>query len=91
MSYDVTFIFFILYHQFPDGESESDYVFVFQNPQHLKYKFQIKGKHKICMLLLIQVISFHYTPTAGQLPYDVHLAAKRGCREHTNSQHKSQI
>lgn len=57
--------------KFPDGESESDYVFVFRNPQHLKYKFQIKGKHKI-----------------WQLPYDVHLAAKRGCREHTNSQHK---
>ena len=34
----------------PDGESESDYVFVCENPQELIVKFPLKGKHKIWKL-----------------------------------------
>ncbi|KAK2186526.1 hypothetical protein NP493_197g02014 [Ridgeia piscesae] len=36
--------------QFPDGESESPFVFVCSQPQELIVKFPIKGKHKICKL-----------------------------------------
>lgn len=36
--------------KYPDGESESDYVFVCENPQELIVKFHVKGKHKIWKL-----------------------------------------
>jgi hypothetical protein len=36
--------------KFPDGESESLYVFVCQNPHSLRVKFPIKGSHKIWRL-----------------------------------------
>ena len=36
--------------QLPDGESESPYVFVCENPQKLAIKFPIKGQHKIWKL-----------------------------------------
>lgn len=36
--------------QCPDGESESPFVFVVENPQELTVKFPIKGKHKIWKL-----------------------------------------
>ncbi|KAK2718806.1 hypothetical protein QYM36_005971 [Artemia franciscana] len=35
---------------FPDGESESPYVFVCENPQELKVKFPVKGAHKLYKL-----------------------------------------
>lgn len=34
--------------QYPEGESESDYVFIVENPQELTVKFPIKGNPKIC-------------------------------------------
>lgn len=37
--------------QYPDGESESPYVFICQNPQQLFVKFPLSGKHKICEFL----------------------------------------
>lgn len=36
--------------RFPEGESESPYVFVCQNPQEMVIKFPIKGQHKIFKL-----------------------------------------
>lgn len=36
--------------QFPEGESDSPYVFVCENPQEMIIKFPIKGKHKIYKL-----------------------------------------
>lgn len=36
--------------QYPDGESESPYVFVCENPREMVFKFPIKGEHKIFML-----------------------------------------
>ena len=36
--------------KYPNGESESDYVFVCENPQELIIKFHVKGKHKIWRL-----------------------------------------
>lgn len=36
--------------KFPEGESESPYVFVCQNPQEMILKFPIKGQHKIFKL-----------------------------------------
>lgn len=35
---------------YPDGESNSAYVFVCENPHQLAVKFPIKGKHKIWRL-----------------------------------------
>lgn len=34
-------------NQFPDGESESPYVFICENPRELVVRFPLKGKHKI--------------------------------------------
>jgi hypothetical protein len=34
--------------QCPQGESESDYVFVTEHPQELVVKFPVTGQHKIC-------------------------------------------
>lgn len=36
--------------EFPEGESESPYVFVCENPQQLAVKFPVKGEHKIWKL-----------------------------------------
>lgn len=36
--------------EFPEGESESPYVFVCENPQQLTVKFPVKGQHKIWKL-----------------------------------------
>ena len=36
--------------EFPEGESESPFVFVCENPQQLTVKFPIKGQHKIWKL-----------------------------------------
>lgn len=36
--------------EFPEGESESPYVFVCENPQQLTVKFPVKGEHKIWKL-----------------------------------------
>ena len=33
---------------YPDGESNSPYVFVCTNPQELLVKFPMQGQHKIC-------------------------------------------
>lgn len=33
---------------YPDGESESPFVFICDNPQELSIRFPIKGMHKIC-------------------------------------------
>jgi hypothetical protein len=37
--------------QHPNGESESPYVFVCENPHELFFKFPNKGQHKICKFL----------------------------------------
>jgi ribosomal protein S15P/S13E len=37
---------------YPDGESESPFVLICENPQELPVKFPIKGQHKICKLNL---------------------------------------
>jgi len=34
--------------QYPDGESDSDYVFICENPQELLFKMPMRGLHKIC-------------------------------------------
>uniref|UniRef100_UPI00358EF0F1 activating signal cointegrator 1 n=1 Tax=Myxine glutinosa TaxID=7769 RepID=UPI00358EF0F1 len=36
--------------QFPDGESDSPFLFICENPQELRLKFPIKGQHKIWKL-----------------------------------------
>ena len=36
--------------QFPDGESESPYVFICENPQEMVIRFPMKGEHKIYKL-----------------------------------------
>ena len=36
--------------QYPNGESESPYVFICENPHELFVKFPNKGQHKICKL-----------------------------------------
>lgn len=36
--------------EFPEGESESPYVFICENPQQLALKFPVKGQHKIWKL-----------------------------------------
>lgn len=36
--------------EFPEGESESPFVFICENPQHLAVKFPVKGQHKIWKL-----------------------------------------
>lgn len=36
--------------EYPDGESESPYVFICTNPRELLFKFPMKGKHKIYKL-----------------------------------------
>jgi hypothetical protein len=36
--------------KYPDGESDSPYVFICENPHELAVKFPIKGKHKIWKL-----------------------------------------
>lgn len=36
---------------YPNGESESPYVFICSNPQELPVKFPISGAHKICKWL----------------------------------------
>lgn len=34
--------------QFPDGESDSDFVLICENPQELAFKIPMRGQHKIC-------------------------------------------
>ena len=34
--------------QYPDGESDSPFVLLTDNPSHLTVKLQVSGKHKIC-------------------------------------------
>lgn len=34
--------------QYPDGESDSDFVFICENPQELFFKLPMRGQHKIC-------------------------------------------
>lgn len=34
--------------QYPEGESDSPFVFVCTNPQELPIRFPVKGQHKIC-------------------------------------------
>jgi len=46
-------------NRFPDGESESPYVFVCENPQELKVKFPVKGAHKLCNTF------FHFVSLQG--------------------------
>jgi len=41
-------IYFHLFTQHPDGESDSPYVLLTGNPLQLKVKLQVSGKHKIC-------------------------------------------
>jgi hypothetical protein len=39
--------------KFPDGESDSPFVFICQDAQGLPIRFPIQGKHKICKLYVI--------------------------------------
>lgn len=39
--------------QYPDGESDSDYVLICENPQELFFKIPMRGKHKICKIQLL--------------------------------------
>ena len=34
--------------QYPDGESDSEYVLICENPQELFFKMPMRGQHKIC-------------------------------------------
>lgn len=34
--------------QFPEGDSNSEYVFIVENPKELILRFPIKGRHKLC-------------------------------------------
>jgi len=34
--------------QYPDGESDSEYVLICENPQELFFKLPMRGQHKIC-------------------------------------------
>ena len=34
--------------QYPDGESDSPFVLLTDNPLHLTVKLKVSGKHKIC-------------------------------------------
>lgn len=43
---------------YPDGESESPYVFVCSNPQQLPVVFPIRGQHKICTFFFIYPLFF---------------------------------
>jgi len=38
----------LLLLQYPDGESDSPFVFICQHPRQLVVKFPLRGKHKIC-------------------------------------------
>lgn len=42
--------------KFPDGESESPFVFICDEPKELSLKFPILGRHKICKF--VGVINF---------------------------------
>jgi hypothetical protein len=35
--------------QYPNGESDSEYVLICENPQELFFKLPMRGQHKICM------------------------------------------
>lgn len=37
---------------YPDGESDSPFVFICESPQELSIRFPIKGEHKICKFLI---------------------------------------
>jgi len=47
--------------QFSGGESESDFVFIVDNPQQLAVKFPVKGKHKICEFHLMINVRLYIT------------------------------
>jgi hypothetical protein len=34
--------------QYPNGESDSEYVLICENPQELFFKLPMRGQHKIC-------------------------------------------
>ena len=42
--------------EYPDGESQSAYVFVCTNPHELFIKFPNKGQHKICNFLYLFIL-----------------------------------
>ena len=57
---------------YPDGESNSPYVFVCTNPQELLVKFPMQGQHKICkynnfISPPISIIIFQIFPTASKI------------------------
>ena len=41
--------------QFPDGESDSPFVFICTHPQELLVKFPMSGQHKICNSFLLHI------------------------------------
>ena len=45
---------------FPEGESNSPYVFVCTNPQELLVKFPMQGQHKICKYNSLRSFYFYY-------------------------------
>lgn len=63
---------------YPEGESESPFVFICTDPQELPIRFPIKGSHKICMFygisLLITVIAAIFVFT-DKIDPNIHTAA----------------
>lgn len=47
--------------RFPDGESDSPFVFICDSPHELPIRFPISGKHKICKTITCNEIWFALT------------------------------
>ena len=46
--------------KFPDGESESPFVFICEEPKELSLRFPITGHHKICKFCFLKKLSIFY-------------------------------
>ena len=70
--------------QHPNGESESPYVFVCENPHELFIKFPNKGQHKICKFSYFLTFTLSckliYLFVTDKLDPAVHQTAKKSLR-----------
>lgn len=63
---------------YPNGESESPFVFICEDPQELPVRFPIKGEHKICKLRgsIDEFISLRFL-ISDKLEQNIHSAANK--------------
>ena len=66
--------------EFPNGESESPYVFICQNPYELFTKFSVKGQHKICKF------GIHFLFNSFNISIFMLVNRQTGCRSSSDGQ-----